>query len=294
MIRALLVVAVAFLLWCPFCVHGQAIEEFGDSGSGVDLAAFFGTLTDGRVCTYATSTGKISCDAALATDNSNEGAIIKKSGGVFSDAVAGTDYYTPTSPVALVAGTTAVGTAPLKFQTGTNLTTPEAGVVEYDGTNFYFTPSVVVGRKTVSFTDHTHSGVYEPADANIIKKGTLTNGKWCTTDGTTVSCTSDTPSGGLPAWQAKTTDYAAVTGDRIIADTSGGAFPITLPATPSAGNEVTIIDGAGSFGTYNLTVSRNSEKINGEAADLTLNVNNAHVQLVYYNATYGWRVLNMR
>ena len=39
----------------------------------------------------------------------------------------------------LKAGTAAAGTAPLKFTSGTNLGTTEAGAVEYDGTHLYFT-----------------------------------------------------------------------------------------------------------------------------------------------------------
>jgi hypothetical protein len=39
------------------------------------------------------------------------------------------------------ASTTAAGTAPLKLNTGTLMTTPEAGAIEYDGTNLYFTDS---------------------------------------------------------------------------------------------------------------------------------------------------------
>lgn len=39
--------------------------------------------------------------------------------------------------VALTAGTATAGTAPVKFNSGTNLTTAEAGVLEYDGTVFY-------------------------------------------------------------------------------------------------------------------------------------------------------------
>ncbi len=35
------------------------------------------------------------------------------------------------------AGTAAVNTAPFEFTAGTNLTTPEAGALEYDGTYFY-------------------------------------------------------------------------------------------------------------------------------------------------------------
>jgi len=40
---------------------------------------------------------------------------------------------------ALAAGTATAGTAPLKFTSGTNLTTAEAGAMEYDGTNLFFT-----------------------------------------------------------------------------------------------------------------------------------------------------------
>lgn len=43
------------------------------------------------------------------------------------------------SPVTLFAGT--ASKAPLSFALGTNLTTPAAGSVEYDGTQLYFTPS---------------------------------------------------------------------------------------------------------------------------------------------------------
>jgi hypothetical protein len=39
------------------------------------------------------------------------------------------------------ASTTAAGTAPLKIATGVLMTTPEAGAIEYDGTNLYITDS---------------------------------------------------------------------------------------------------------------------------------------------------------
>lgn len=48
----------------------------------------------------------------------------------------------------LGAGTASSGTAPLKLTAGTNLTTPENGAFEFDGTNLYFTVGGV--RKTVT------------------------------------------------------------------------------------------------------------------------------------------------
>jgi hypothetical protein len=52
---------------------------------------------------------------------------------------------TLTSPI-LTAGTASAGTAPLKLTSGTNLTTDEAGVFEYDGTSLYFTDDATNGR----------------------------------------------------------------------------------------------------------------------------------------------------
>lgn len=45
----------------------------------------------------------------------------------------------PTALLHLAAGTATASTAPLKFNSGTNLTTPENGAVEYDGTNYFVT-----------------------------------------------------------------------------------------------------------------------------------------------------------
>lgn len=45
----------------------------------------------------------------------------------------------PTARLTLKAGTATVSTAPLKFTSGTHLTTTEAGAIEYNGTHLYFT-----------------------------------------------------------------------------------------------------------------------------------------------------------
>jgi hypothetical protein len=95
-------------------------------------------------------------------------------------------------------------------------------------------------------------------------------------------------SGGT-SWQAvKTSGFTAVAGEGYFCDTSGGAFTATLPATPTLGDEVTLVDYAGTFDTNNLTVGRNSENIQGSAADLTVSVERAGLTLVYSGATQGW------
>jgi len=91
-------------------------------------------------------------------------------------------------------------------------------------------------------------------------------------------------------WQAvKTANYTAVAGQGIFANTTGGAFTITLPASPTIGDEVTIFDYAGTFATNNLTVARNSSKIDTANADTTLQVNRTNVRFVFIDTTQGWR-----
>jgi hypothetical protein len=57
---------------------------------------------------------------------------------------------TPTANIHIKAGTSTASTAPLKFTSGTNLGTPEAGAVEFDGTNYFVTSSTT--RYTVAKT----------------------------------------------------------------------------------------------------------------------------------------------
>jgi hypothetical protein len=84
--------------------------------------------------------------------------------------------------------------------------------------------------------------------------------------------------------------YTSSDGDNIFVDCSAAAVTINLPASPSIGQQVKIIDGTGSAATYNITVGRNSEKIQGAASDLTISTNNAGIALVYYDSTNGWRL----
>ena len=99
-------------------------------------------------------------------------------------------------------------------------------------------------------------------------------------------------SGGT-SWQAvKTTAFTAVAGEGYFINTTSGAITMTLPASPTIGDEIAFIDYAGTFDTNNLTVGRNSEKINGSAADLTVATERAANTLVYTDGTQGWLLKN--
>ena len=93
------------------------------------------------------------------------------------------------------------------------------------------------------------------------------------------------------AWSTKTANYTAVSGDSLFANTSGGTFTITLPASPSVNSKVTIHDIAGTWNASPVNISRNGSILAGATEDLVLNVRNATVMLVYSGSTYGWRVM---
>jgi len=108
-----------------------------------------------------------------------------------------------------------------------------------------------------------------------------------TTDGSGVLSWAEM-SGGT-SWQAvQSTGFTAAAGKGYFCNTSSAAFTVTLPASPSLGDEVSIVDYAGSADTNNITVGRNSLKIMGSAADLTVAIERAAFTLVYSDSTYGW------
>jgi hypothetical protein len=90
-------------------------------------------------------------------------------------------------------------------------------------------------------------------------------------------------------WRAISSAETVQPGAQILADTSGGALTITLPASPALGDEVSFIDSDYTFDTNNFTVGRNSSNIAGAAADLVVSTEGAGFTLVYSgDATTGW------
>lgn len=94
-------------------------------------------------------------------------------------------------------------------------------------------------------------------------------------------------SGLLREWAKKSTAYTARSGDRILADTTAGAWTLTLPASPVDGTEVWVQDWNDTFATNNLTIGRNGSTIGGVAADITISTAGAEMHFVYRGGT--WR-----
>ena len=87
------------------------------------------------------------------------------------------------------------------------------------------------------------------------------------------------------------TAYTAVPGDNLLIDTAAAQVTITLPATPTMGDEVSIMDvsATGGFGSNKVIVNRNGQPIRGAASNLDLTSNNQSIKLRYTNATKGWQ-----
>jgi hypothetical protein len=91
-------------------------------------------------------------------------------------------------------------------------------------------------------------------------------------------------------WITTNTNYTAVSNDHIFVDTSSGTVTVTLPASPSVGDNVSFVDYAGTCGTNPLVFDRNGNLIMGLAEDLVVDVFNAANMLIYSGSTQGWKI----
>ena len=120
--------------------------NFGMNSSGWAGTAGTATFSAPNVV-YLTAT---SGDLAIGTTTSNPIRFVVNSGAdaaiIDTSNRLGIGVASPTAMLHLKAGTATASTAPLKFNSGTNLTTAEAGAVEYDGVVSYFTNNASSGR----------------------------------------------------------------------------------------------------------------------------------------------------
>jgi hypothetical protein len=98
-----------------------------------------------------------------------------------------------------------------------------------------------------------------------------------------------TPASGI-AWQSsvKTSGFTATAGEGYFCNTTSAGFTVTLPASPTAGQQVAVVDYAGTFDTNAVIISPNGNKIEGATLNLQLSGEREGVLLVYIDATQGW------
>jgi hypothetical protein len=92
-------------------------------------------------------------------------------------------------------------------------------------------------------------------------------------------------------WQAvQTTGFTAVAEKGYPCNTTAGAFTVTLPASASVGDEIALVDYAGTFDTNGLTIGNNGLNIKGTAGTYLADKERTGLLLTYVDATQGWLV----
>jgi len=188
--------------------------------------------------------------------------------------------------------TTGAFTVQFKTVTGTGptFTATDKGykIVYSDGTDVIEVPTTPADGSITSAKLATDAVITAKISAAQVTNAKLAN-KSITLNGVTATLGSSVTIAAGTDWQAvKTTTFTAVAGEGYFVNTTGGAFTMTLPSSPTIGDEVSFVDYAGTFDTNNLTIGRNSENIQGSAADLTVSVERAANTLVYTDGTQGW------
>jgi len=113
------------------------------TGTGVTTALGINTGTAGA---FVVNGGALGTPTSGTVTNLTGTASININGTVGATTPAAGTFTTVTGRLTPTAGTATAGTAPLKFATGTNLTTPEIGTVEFNGATYFSTEDTTSGR----------------------------------------------------------------------------------------------------------------------------------------------------
>jgi hypothetical protein len=169
------------------------------------------------------------------------------------------------------------------------------GAVDGDKINSTFD----ISTKTVTLPSNVIDSdqIVDGSVDNVHLAGSIANAKLAnssfTLNGVSISLGATAEISAGTSWQSVitadgSTTTTAVAGNGYFIDTTSATHTITLPSSPTLGDEISIIDYAGTFDTNSLTVGRNSENIQGTAADLTVSTERAGFTLVYTDGTQGW------
>ena len=175
--------------------------------------------------------------------------------------------------VTIRAGTATAGTAPLKFTSGTLLSSAEAGAVEFNTDTLYFTITTGTVRKKVAIYDDSSGATgdiyYRDSSGNFVRLGIGSTGQVLKV------------ASGLPSWGAdsaifttatKTSNYTITGTDVVVfADATSGNVTITLPAASGVAGYrfyVKRIDNAGNTCTIARTGADTIDGLTSLSLDL--------------------------
>ena len=254
----------------------QKVFEVANSGANATSTqtTYSGYLTNTKTGTSSTNVG-LYTSASGATNNY---------AAIFANGNVGIGTTAPTAKLHLTAGTATAGTAPLKLTSGTNLTTAEAGAMEWDGVNLSITQTSGPTRKTIAYTDSNITG----------SAGTITsNADYNTKGGTNagLNLISGAQYNTLIGFQAGIStggtnefDYNTAIGyQSLYSNTSGSnntaLGALSLDASVSAWDNTAI--------GYRSLTSNTTGRYNTATGGYSLNDHTSG----YYNSSFGWGAL---
>ena len=100
-------------------------------------------------------------------------------------------------------------------------------------------------------------------------------------------------SSSLASWTVINSNYTVGNNIQLLANSTGGTFTITLPASPVTSNVIVIADGSApntGWSNNNVLVNPNGKTIEGIADNLALNISQSAVTLIYDGST--WQVVS--
>jgi hypothetical protein len=168
------------------------------------------------------------------------------------------------------------------------------GVVQAPVTSFTISGATIVFSTTLSTTDSID---YITVLGSTLNIGTPSNN----TVGLSQLSATGTPSTGTflrgdnswaaagLAWQSvQTTSFTATAAKAYPVNTTSASITVTLPASPTAGDQVQIVDYAGTADTNAISINPNSNKLESGTATLSLSGEREGVILTYIDSTQGW------
>ena len=147
------------------------------------------------------------------------------------------------------------------------------------------TTAYTISGSTIVFSDALTSS--DTIDFILVLGDVLSIGT--PSDGTITSAKLASGTTGLIAWQSvQTTGFTASAGRGYPCNTTSSAFTVTLPASPTAGDTIQLVDYAGTFDTNALTINPNGNKILGQTSNVAISKDREAITLTYIDSTQGW------
>ncbi len=256
-----------------------------------------GITTAGPVVSDAS--GNIDSVSYLATQYGGTGTTTSPNSGQILYSESGTTY-SPTTLADLITPITYADNAPSSPVVGQIWVESDSNATAFDTNIIRRQAYTATSNQTVFTTTQSFIEGYEQVYFNgmLLLRGT----DYTTSNSNTVTLSSGAAASDIVEILTVTnltsynpTPYSSINSNtNLVVNTryyvsSTSALTLTLPSSPSVNDQIDIFDASGNAATYNITVSRNTKKINGVTGNLIIDTNGAWMTLVYTGSTYGWK-----